>query len=85
MHEKNFPHYYRTYFYFFAWGNFFQVLWIKQSLQDKEQQFEESIKMVTVTAGNDLVEEKGNLSPFDKQEKYRSVFSIKCISIYNCT
>ena len=47
---------------------FSQVLWIKQSVQDKEQQFEESIKMVTVTAGNDLVEEKGNLSPFDSRK-----------------
>jgi two-component system phosphate regulon sensor histidine kinase PhoR len=46
---------------------FFQVLWITQALEAKVQQFEESIKLVTATAGNDLIEEKGNLSPFDKK------------------
>ncbi|MEO6455880.1 MAG: HAMP domain-containing sensor histidine kinase [Ginsengibacter sp.] len=46
---------------------FFQVLWIRQALEAKEQQFEESIKLVTATAGNDLIEEKGNLSPFDRK------------------
>src|SRR5258708_16500982 len=46
---------------------FFQVLWIRQALEAREQQFEESIKLVTATAGNDLIEEKGNLSPFNKK------------------
>src|SRR3978361_319711 len=46
---------------------FFQVLWIRQALEAREQQFEESIKLVTALAGNDLIEEKGNLSPFDKK------------------
>ena len=46
---------------------FFQVLWIRQALEAREQQFEESIKLVTATAGNDLIEEKGNLSPFGKK------------------
>lgn len=46
---------------------FFQVLWIRQALEAREQQFDESIKLVTATAGNDLIEEKGNLSPFDKR------------------
>ena len=46
---------------------FFQVLWIRQALEAREQQFEESIKLVTATAGNDLIEEKGNLSPFSKK------------------
>jgi two-component system phosphate regulon sensor histidine kinase PhoR len=46
---------------------FFQVLWIRQALEAKEQQFEESIKLVTATAGNDLKDEKGNLSPFDRK------------------
>ena len=43
---------------------FFQYLWIKQMHNDKEHQFEEHIKIVTATAGSELVEEKGNLSPF---------------------
>ncbi|MEO5783176.1 MAG: HAMP domain-containing sensor histidine kinase [Ginsengibacter sp.] len=47
---------------------FFQVLWIKQVLRDKEHQFEEHLKIVTATAGNDLVEQKGNLSPFDNKK-----------------
>ena len=59
---------------------FSQVLWIKQSVQDKEQQFEESIKMVTVTAGNDLVEEKGNLSPFDKRKGTDLFFPLNVFS-----
>lgn len=46
---------------------FFQILWIRQALEAREQQFEESIKLVTATAGNDLIEEKGNLSPFDRK------------------
>ncbi len=46
---------------------FFQILWIRQVLEAKEQQFEESINLVTATAGNDLIEEKGNLSPFDRK------------------
>ncbi|MEO6328630.1 MAG: HAMP domain-containing sensor histidine kinase [Ginsengibacter sp.] len=48
---------------------FFQVLWIRQALEAREQQFEESIKLVTATAGNDLIEEKGKLSPFDRRAK----------------
>jgi two-component system phosphate regulon sensor histidine kinase PhoR len=47
---------------------FFQIVWIKQARQDKEQQFEEAVKMVTVTAGNDLVEQTGNLSPYDSKK-----------------
>ena len=47
---------------------FFQVLWIKQVLRDKEHQFEEHLSIVTATAGMDLVEQKGNLSPFDNKK-----------------
>ncbi|MBA2250823.1 MAG: HAMP domain-containing histidine kinase [Chitinophagaceae bacterium] len=47
---------------------FFQVLWIRQAEKTKEQQFEEHILIVTATAGNDLVEQKGNLSPFDNKK-----------------
>jgi two-component system, OmpR family, phosphate regulon sensor histidine kinase PhoR len=59
---------------------FSQVLWIKQSVKDKEQQFEESIKMVTVTAGNDLVDEKGNLSPFDNHKGTDLLFPLNVFS-----
>jgi len=47
---------------------FFQYLWIKQMHHDKEHQFEEHISIVTTTAGNHLVEQKGNLSPFDNRK-----------------
>ncbi len=47
---------------------FFQVLWIKQVLSEKEHQFEEHLSIVTATAGMDLVEQKGNLSPFDNKK-----------------
>lgn len=47
---------------------FFQYVWIKQALQDKELQFEETIKMVTVAAANDLINEREKLSPFDNRK-----------------
>lgn len=47
---------------------FFQYLWIKQMHADKQHQFEEYLKIVTATAGNELVEQKGNLSPFDNKK-----------------
>ncbi len=47
---------------------FFQVLWIRQMHNDKEQQFHELLKIIITTAGNDLVEQKGNLSPFDNRK-----------------
>jgi two-component system phosphate regulon sensor histidine kinase PhoR len=37
-------------------------------LADKEHQFEEHLSIVTATAGMDLVEQKGNLSPFDNKK-----------------
>ncbi len=43
---------------------FFQVLWIRQSLQARQQQFEESVEMATASAGADLIDEKGKLTPF---------------------
>ena len=46
---------------------FFQVLWIRQAVDAKEQQFEEHLVIVTSTAGNDLIEQKGNLSPFESK------------------
>ena len=53
---------------------FFQGLWIKQAVNAKEQQFEEHLLIVTATAGNDLMEQKGNLSPFEGK-KGKDAFS----------
>ncbi len=59
---------------------FSQVLWIKESLKAKEQQFEESMTIVTANAGNDLVEEKGNLSPFDGKKGTDLLFPLNVFS-----
>lgn len=55
---------------------FFQIVWIKQALQDKEQQFEKSMSLVTVTAATDLAQEKGNLSPFDTRKNSDVLFPL---------
>ena len=55
---------------------FFQVLWIRQAVNAKEQQFEEHLIIVTATAGNDLVDQKGNLSPFEGKKNKDAVSSL---------
>jgi two-component system phosphate regulon sensor histidine kinase PhoR len=55
---------------------FFQYLWIKQMANDKLHQFEEHLIIVTQTAGNNLVEQKGNLSPFDNKKNNDVLSSI---------
>ena len=47
---------------------FFQYVWIKQALQDKENQFDEAVNMVTINAANDLINERAKLSPFDSRK-----------------
>ena len=55
---------------------FFQILWIRQAVDANEQQFEEHLVIVTNTAGNDLVELKGNLSPFESKRNKDVLSSI---------
>lgn len=55
---------------------FFQYIWIKQALQDKEQEFESDISRVTATAATELAEEKGNLSPFDNRKNNDLLFPL---------
>jgi two-component system phosphate regulon sensor histidine kinase PhoR len=55
---------------------FFQIVWIKQALQDRELQFEETVKMATATAGKDLIEEKGKMSPFDDRKNADLLFPL---------
>ena len=55
---------------------FFQVLWIRQAVDAKEQQFEEHVSIVTATAGNELVDQKGNLSPFEHKKNKDAVSSL---------
>ncbi len=55
---------------------YFQYVWIKQALEDKELQFEESITRVTATAARDLSEEKGKISPFDNRKNSDLLFPL---------
>jgi len=48
---------------------FFQVLWIKGSLESEEQKFYEHVVMATNQAANDLMEEKGNLMPMGRKNE----------------
>lgn len=55
---------------------FFQYVWIKQALQDKELQFDETVKMVTVNAATDLINERAKLSPFDNRKNADLLFPL---------
>ncbi len=55
---------------------FFQVVWINQALEDKKQQFENTMSMVTVSAANSLADERGNLSPFDNRKSADILFPL---------
>src|SRR5436190_15033874 len=49
---------------------FFQILWIKGSLETEEQKFKEHIIIATGQAAEDLMQEKGNLMPIIKQKSF---------------
>jgi len=55
---------------------FFQYVWIKQALQDKEQQFEETITMVSIDAAKDLINEREKLSPFGNRKNTDLLFPL---------
>jgi two-component system, OmpR family, phosphate regulon sensor histidine kinase PhoR len=55
---------------------FFQIVWIKQALEARQQQFENSMEMATATAANDLAEERGNLSPFENRKNSELLFPL---------
>lgn len=46
---------------------FFQVLWLKSSLESQEQKFNDHLNTATVFVSLSLVEEKGNLMPLTKK------------------
>ena len=48
---------------------FFQILWLKGSLESQEQKFNEHLVMATYQVSEDLVQEKGNLIPLLKKNK----------------
>ncbi len=55
---------------------YFQYMWIRQALQDRKMQFEQTVKMAAVTAQMDLVEEKGKISPFDPRRNNDLLFPL---------
>ena len=48
---------------------FFQILWIKGSLETEEQKFKEHVSVATFQAATDLMEEKGNLMPMRRKNE----------------
>ncbi len=60
---------------------FFQYVWIKQALQDKELQFEETVKMVTVEVAKDLVNQRAKMSPFDNRKNADLLFPLNAFPI----
>jgi two-component system phosphate regulon sensor histidine kinase PhoR len=48
---------------------FFQILWIKGSLESEEQKFYEHVSLATSQAAMDLMEEKGNLMPMRRKNE----------------
>ncbi len=56
---------------------FFQIVWIKQALQDKELQFEETINMVTIQSAKDLEEERSKISRFDNRKNADLLFPLQ--------
>lgn len=48
---------------------FFQILWIKGSLESEEQKFNDHIDVATAQAASDLMEEKGNLMPMRRKNE----------------
>ena len=55
---------------------FFQYVWIKQALQDKELQFEETVKMVTINVSRELVDQSAKMSPFNKRKNADLLFPL---------
>ncbi len=47
---------------------FFQVLWLKSSLESQEQKFHEHLNTATFQVSQSLMEEKGNLMPLTKKK-----------------
>ena len=48
---------------------FFQILWIKGTLELEEQKFYEHVSLATSQAATDLMEEKGNLMPLRRKKE----------------
>jgi two-component system phosphate regulon sensor histidine kinase PhoR len=56
---------------------FFQIVWIKQALQDKELQFEEAINMVTIQSARALEDARSKISQFDNRKNADLLFPLQ--------
>ncbi len=55
---------------------FFQYVWIKQALQDKELQFEETVQMVTINVSRELIDQSAKMSPFNNRKNSDLLFPL---------
>jgi two-component system phosphate regulon sensor histidine kinase PhoR len=55
---------------------FFQYVWIKQALQDKEIQFKDNVSRVTVDVANELINRRAKMSPFDNRRNADLLFPL---------
>ena len=55
---------------------FFQILWILQASQTKEQQFEEKMHKVISTAASLLAQDRSNISPLKRKKGSEVLFSL---------
>jgi len=55
---------------------FFQIVWIRQALQDKELQFEDTIQMVTIQSVHDLEDERSKVSQFANRKNGDLLFPL---------
>ncbi|MEO9004757.1 MAG: HAMP domain-containing sensor histidine kinase [Ginsengibacter sp.] len=60
---------------------FFQYVWIKQALQDKELQFEDNVNQVTVNVANELINQRAKMSPFDSRKNADLLFPLNAFPI----
>lgn len=60
---------------------FFQYVWIKQALQDKELQFEETVKMVTINVSRELIDQRAKMSPFNNQKNADLLFPLNTFPV----
>ncbi len=55
---------------------FFQIVWIRQALQDKELQFEDTIQTVTIQSVHDLEDERSKVSQFANRKNGDLLFPL---------
>ena len=60
---------------------FFQYVWIKQALQDKEFQFEDNLNRVTINVANELINQRAKMSPFDSRKNADLLFPLNAFPI----